>query len=78
MKTEAQKRATKKYDDLYSKQVALKLNTKTDADIFCRLDEVGNKQGYIKKLIRDDIKRIKEEKSVNIESDGDSEWKYIS
>lgn len=65
MKTEAQKRATLKYDEKYAKQVALKLNTKTDADIFCRLDEVGNKQGYIKQLIRDDIKRIKDEKETN-------------
>ena len=64
MKTEAQKRATLKYDEKYAKQVALKLNTKTDADIFCRLDEVGNKQGYIKQLIRDDIKKVYGDKNI--------------
>ena len=58
MNTEAQKRARLKYDQKYAKQVPIKLNTKTDADIFCRLDEVGNKQGYIKQLIRDDIIRV--------------------
>ena len=37
------------------KQVALRLNILTDADILQLLDEVDNKQGYIKELIRADI-----------------------
>lgn len=46
-----------RYDAANTKAVKLKLNLKTDADILNRLDEVGNKQGYIKSLIREDIKK---------------------
>jgi hypothetical protein len=46
-----------RYDRNNTIRVALKLNTKTDADILARLTEVGNKQGYIKELIRKDISR---------------------
>lgn len=54
MTTEAQKKATMKYDAANTVQVKLKLNVKTDADILERLDQVENKQGYIKMLIRKD------------------------
>ena len=58
MKTsEAQKRAQAKYDAANTKQVRLKLNIKTDADILEKLESVPNKQGYIKELIRADIKK---------------------
>ena len=40
-----------------TKQIRMKLNIKSDADILAKLDEVDNKQGYIKELIRKDIKR---------------------
>jgi hypothetical protein len=53
--TEAQKRASNRYDRANTKAVALKLNKKTDADILAKLEEVGNVQGYIKQLIRADI-----------------------
>jgi hypothetical protein len=46
-----------RYDMMNTVRVALKLNTKTDADILARLEEVGNKQGYIKELIRKDMGR---------------------
>lgn len=46
-----------KYDATNTTRIALKLNNKTDADIIARLDAVKSKQGYIKKLIRDDISR---------------------
>lgn len=36
-------------------RIQLKLNKKTDADTLEKLESVGNKQGYIKSLIRDDI-----------------------
>jgi hypothetical protein len=36
-------------------QLNIRLNKKTDADIIAALDSVGNKQGYIKELIRLDI-----------------------
>lgn len=57
METEAQKRARLKYEAVNTVQIKFKLNRKTDADILQRLDAVGNKQGYIKRLIRDDIER---------------------
>lgn len=53
--TEAQKRATRRYDDAHTMRVYVKLNRKTDADIIDRLSSIGNKQGYIKSLIRADI-----------------------
>lgn len=53
--SEAQKRASNRYDRENTKAVALKLNKKTDADILAKLEEVGNVQGYIKQLIRADI-----------------------
>ena len=56
-KTEAQLRASKKYDKEHTKQINLKLNLETDADILARLEEVASKQGYIKELIREDIKK---------------------
>ena len=54
--TEAQRRAKDKYDAANTMQVKLKLNTKTDADIIAKLASVSNKQGYIKELIRNNIK----------------------
>lgn len=55
--TEAQKRATLKYEAKNTVQVHLKLNKRTDADILERLKEVESKQGYIKELIRKDMAR---------------------
>ena len=54
MATEAQKRASAKYDKAHTKGIYLKLNTKTDADIIEFLSGVDNVQRYIKKLIRND------------------------
>lgn len=56
MATTAQKRASSKYDRNNTKAVMLKLNLTNDADILKKLDGVGNKQGYIKDLIRNDIR----------------------
>lgn len=47
--------AQERYDAKNTKQIRLKLNVNTDADILEKLDAVGNKQGYIKELIRRDI-----------------------
>lgn len=54
--TQAQKKAVAKYDAEHTMQINLKLNLTTDADIIKRLAEVQNKQGYIKELIRADMK----------------------
>ena len=45
-----------KYNAANTVQFKCCFNKETDADILQRLETVGNKQGYIKKLIRDDIK----------------------
>ena len=57
MATEAQRRATKKYDQANTKQIHLKLNTKTDADIISFLEQNSNVQGLIKQLIREYMNR---------------------
>jgi hypothetical protein len=44
-----------KYDAEKTKQMKLKLNLETDKDILDRIEDVKNKQGYIKSLIRADI-----------------------
>lgn len=48
-------KASMKYDAVNTRQIKMKLNLKTDADILARLDSVPNKQGYIKALIRKDM-----------------------
>ena len=55
MTTEAQRKAQRRYDAKNTKQVHIKLNLRTDKDVLARLDEVQSKQGYIKRLIRDDL-----------------------
>ena len=57
MVSESKKRTIAKYDANNTSRVAIKLNNKTDADILKKLSEVPNKQGYIKRLIREDIER---------------------
>lgn len=56
MLTAAQKKAQAKYDKSHTRSVLCKFNCTTDADILFRLDEVTNKQGYIKELIRKDVR----------------------
>ena len=51
---------TAKYDRENTRRINLKLNNKTDADIIEKLEDIKDIigiQGYIKRLIRDDIKR---------------------
>lgn len=56
MTTEAQRRANARYDEQSTTQIKMKLNNKTDKDILDYLKTKSNKQGYIKQLIRNDIK----------------------
>lgn len=58
--TEAKLRASAKYNANNTTSYNMKLNNKTDADIIERLAEKGV-QGYIKRLIREDIEREKGE-----------------
>lgn len=57
MSTQAQKRASIKYDALNTTRLYIRLNNKTDSDILEHLDQIENKQGYVKDLIRKDMKR---------------------
>ena len=52
MATEAQRRATAKYDATHTKQVHLKLNKKKDAALIECLDRTDNVQGLIKALLK--------------------------
>ena len=55
--TDAKRKAIQKYDAENTKQIHLKLNLKTDADILEWLDSQKSIQGYIKALIRKDIRK---------------------
>lgn len=55
MTSDAQKRASAKYDKAHTKGIYLKLNTESDKDIIEFLAGVNNVQGYIKNLIRYDM-----------------------
>ena len=59
MTSDAQKRASAKYDKENTKGIYLKLNLTTDADIIEYLKGVDNIQGFIKNLIRANIKAPK-------------------
>lgn len=54
--SDARSRASTKYNKENVKQIKLNLNKKTDADIIAALEAVENKQGFIKDLIRKEIK----------------------
>ena len=56
--TEAQKKATAKYDKNNTRIYSLKLNVNTDKEIIKVLDSTGNVQGFIKDLIREYIQDI--------------------
>ena len=55
--TDAKRKAIQKYDAANTKQVHLKLNLKTDADILEHLEKQESVQGYIKHLIREDMNK---------------------
>ena len=55
MASRAQVKAAVKYNKEKTILVSIRLNKETDKDIIEILNSVGNKQGYIKQLIREDI-----------------------
>lgn len=57
MASDAQKRASKKYDAANTVQFKMKLNKHTEKDIIERLEQAEKKAKYIKDLIRADIKK---------------------
>lgn len=46
-----------RYNAASSRRYPLKLNVRTDAQLIARLDEVASVNGYIRRLIREDIAR---------------------
>lgn len=61
--SDAKRRTNMAYDKENTKLVGMKLNRKTDADILEYLNSKENVQGYLKNLIRNEIKR-EEEKTM--------------
>lgn len=59
--TEAQKKASKKYDAANTRTFTIKLNYNTDADAIAYLETLGNVQGLIKDLIRERIRGLTNE-----------------
>lgn len=57
--TKAQLKATAKYQKKNTRMFTLRLNLNTDMDIIEKLEQVSNKQGYIKQLIRTDNKKVR-------------------
>ena len=58
--------ATAQYDRENTRRINLKLNNKTDADIIEKLEDVKDMigiQGYIKRLIREDIERLEKKET---------------
>jgi len=53
----ARSKSSIKYNVANTTRIYIALNNKTDKDIIDHLEAVGNKQGYIKELIRKDISR---------------------
>jgi hypothetical protein len=55
--SEARIRANSKYNKAHTVGYSFRLNTKTDEDLINRLEAVPNIAGYIKQLIREDMKK---------------------
>ena len=65
MVSEAKIKAQARYDKENTKSYVLKLNKKTDADVLEKLRNVPNKQGYIKELMRKDMRGKEETLTVD-------------
>lgn len=50
-------KAVNKFNKEKTKSVQIRLNMNTDADILAKLDAVDSKMGYIKRLIREDMRK---------------------
>lgn len=60
MTTDAAKAAKARYDAKTARYISMKLNTNTDKDIIQRLDQEPSIQAYLKRLIREDMKKTGE------------------
>lgn len=52
--------AKERYDRITAYKVGIKLNKRTDSDLIDKIENQENKQGYIKRLILEDIERNKQ------------------
>ena len=59
MVSNAQRRASAKYDKENAVVLTVKLNKKTDSDILAALESVTNRNAFIKKIIREKIAESK-------------------
>lgn len=59
MVSDAQRRASRKYDQANTKNYPIKINRKTESEIFNHLERCENVNGYIKELIKQDMKNAK-------------------
>lgn len=60
MTSEAQKAADARYKAAKTKQIKFVLNKNTEPDLIAHLESIDNVQGYIKSLIREDMRNRKE------------------
>lgn len=58
MRTEAQKKADAKYKAAHTVRLVIDLYKSTDSEIIEKLGSVESKAGYIKQLIREDLKKV--------------------
>lgn len=58
--SDAKRKTNMAYDKGHTKLIGMKLNLKTDADILEHLAKQDNIQGYLKSLIREDMKKARE------------------
>lgn len=56
--TEAQRKASAKYDSKNTKMFTIKLNYNTDANLIAWLEVQPNIQGFIKRILSDELSRI--------------------
>ena len=54
---EVEKKAARKFQKERMKQLNIRLNDRTDADIIAFLETIDNKRGYLLDLIRSDMAR---------------------
>jgi len=62
---------TYKFDRENTRQLRVKLNKKTDADILLHIDKQSNIQGYIKQLIRADIAARADDAAESFDTKGE-------
>ena len=56
MATNAQRRAARRYQSRV-RSILIRVNPRTERDVYDRLAEVENVSGYLKGLVREDVRR---------------------